>query len=229
MSEATLTELLARNDRHVAGLSPGYFSEVETGQSPAAVSVCCSDSRVSQEGMWDVSEPGWLFTAGVIGNVVWERVEGEQVVAGSVIYPLAFTDTPVAIIVGHTGCGAITAALQQVQGEDMDPPRGVAASLERLIPVIERGLADTRVDDQKEASLVNQLVEYNVDHQVAFLHGSNEVADRVDVYGFVYDFQGIYGDTPGRAYLTNVNGDTAVDTLGDLVPTGTRDHVRRLL
>lgn len=229
MPETTLHELLERNDRHVAGLADGYFADVESGQSPAAVSVCCSDSRVSQEGMWDVQEPGWLFTAGVIGNVAWDTVDDERVVAGSVIYPLAFTDTTVAIVVGHTGCGAVTAALQQVQGDDSNPPAGVAACLEQLNPVIEAGLADPRVNEDNEASLVDQLVEYNVDQQVAFLCENDEVPDDVAVYGFVYDFQRVYGETPGRVYLTNVNGETAPESIREFVPTDAHNHVRRLL
>ena len=70
MSDTTLRELLARNARHVESLPPDYFDGVRDGQTPAAVSVCCSDSRVPQERMWDVTEPGWLFTPSTIGNQV---------------------------------------------------------------------------------------------------------------------------------------------------------------
>ncbi|AGN02415.1 carbonic anhydrase [Salinarchaeum sp. Harcht-Bsk1] len=236
MPDATLADLLDRNDRHVESLQAGYFDDVEDGQSPAVVSMCCSDSRVSQEAMWDVEEPGWLFTPSTIGNQVWDRVDGELVLDGSFCYPMAFTDTEVAVVVGHTGCGAVTAALEAVQGagdatdEDADStPAGVAKWVDLLAPVVEDGLDDDRVDPDADASLVDQLVEYNVDRQVAFLQENEDVPDSVDVYGFVYDFQRVYGDAPGRAYLVNANGETDRQVLQSQVDEQYADHVQRLL
>ena len=247
MPETTLAELLERNARHVDSLPEGHFSAVEAGQEPAAVSVCCSDSRVSQEGMWDVTEPGFLFTPSTIGNQVWDRHDGETVVDGSVLYPVTHTDTGVILVVGHTGCGAVTAALDAVRrtgnedshngdddrsgtddGSDGDTP-GIAKWIDLLVPVIEDGLADDRVDPNREASLVDQLVEYNVDRQVQFLLESDDVPDEETVYGFVYDFQGVYGDDRGRAYLVNADGETQPDHLRALVPEEFTDRALRLL
>jgi carbonic anhydrase len=254
MPDATLRELLERNDRHAASLPDDHFDDVQDGQHPAVVSVCCSDSRVSQEGMWDVDEPGWLFTPSTIGNQVWDRVDGDVVLDGSVCYPMAFTDTEVAVVVGHTGCGAVTAALEAVRAdadaegdggdaesgggddadgddhaEEIETPAGVEKWVDMLAPVVEDGLADERVDPEADASLVDQLVEYNVDRQVAYLRESEDVPDAVDVYGFVYDFQRVYGDVPGRAYLVNAGGETDPAALRSLVDDTVSDHVRRLL
>ena len=236
----TLQELLERNARHVESLPEGHFADVQDGQEPAVVSVCCSDSRVSQEGMWDVEEPGWLFAPSTIGNQVWDRHGGERVVDGSVLYPIAYTGTRTAVVVGHTGCGAVTAALEAVRGDegsegdggdggDDETPPGVAKWVDSLVPVVEDGLADERVDSDREAGLVDQLVEYNVDRQVAFLCGSEEVPDDTDVYGFVYDFQRVYGDDPGRAYLVNADGETDADALRERVPADFEEAARRLL
>lgn len=230
MPDTTLGELLERNDRHTRSLADDYFSAVTDGQEPAAVSICCSDSRVSQEAMWDIDEPGWLFTPSTIGNQVWDSHEGERVVDGSVLYPIAYTGTEVAVVVGHTGCGAVTAALEAVQDEtgDSSPP-GVVKWLDLLVPVVEAGLADGRIDPSREASLVDQLVEYNVDRQVEFLRESDRVPDGTEVYGFVYDFQEVYGDSPGRAYLVNLNGETDTEILRERVPDEFASHVDRLL
>jgi len=232
MRQPTLGELLERNAAHTESLPEGYFDAVERAQEPAAVSICCSDSRVTQEGMWGISEPGWLFTPSTIGNQVWDRHDGEVVVDGSVVYPIAYAGTELALVVGHTGCGALTAALEAVQAEDGDaelPPAGVGKWLDLLVPVVEDGLADDRVDAAAEAGLVDQLVEYNVDRQVAFLSNSPDVPDRTTIYGFVYDFQGVYGDVRGRAYLVNADGETDVPALRELVPAEYDHHVRRLL
>lgn len=229
MPETTLRELLERNARHVESLSEGYFSAVEDGQEPAVVSICCSDSRVSQEGMWAVDEPGWLFTPSTIGNQVWDRHDGELVVDGSVLYPVAVTGTEVGIVVGHTDCGAVTAAFEAVREGGIDVPSGVTKWIDLLVPVIESGLADDRVDPDREVSLVDQLVEYNVERQTAFLIGSDEVPDEVTVYGFVYDFQGVYGDEPGRTFLVAVDGAIQPDVIRERVPVEAEDVVRKLL
>jgi carbonic anhydrase len=241
MSKTTLAELLERNTAHTDSLPQGYFDAVERGQEPAAVSICCSDSRVAQEGMWDISEPGWLFTPSTIGNQVWDRYDGENVVDGSVVYPIAYAGTDLALVVGHTGCGAVTAALDAVQNGEQDeqedgdgdaddrPPAGVEKWLDLLVPVVEDGLADDRVDPDADAGLVDQLVEYNVDRQVAFLGDSEEIPAETTVYGFVYDFQGVYGDVRGRAYLVNADGETDAASLREMIPGEYGDHVRRLL
>jgi len=229
MTRPTVQELIERNATHTDSLAAAYFDAVQEGQEPAAVSICCSDSRVSQEGMWAVEEAGWLFTPSTIGNHVWERRDGERVVDGSVLYPLVYTGTDVALVVGHTGCGAVTAALEAVRDDSGDAPTEVEKWVAELLPVVEDGLADERVDPAGEASLVDQLVEYNVDRQVGFLCGSDRLPDGTSVYGFVYDFQGVYGDTRGRAYLVNADGETDPDALAEHVSASHADHVRRLL
>lgn len=227
--ETTLHELLERNARHTASLPKDYFSAVQTEQRPAAVSICCSDSRVSQEGMWAVDEPGWLFTPSTIGNQVWDREAGERFVDGGVLYPMRYTETDVTLVVGHTGCGAVSAALDAVLDRGADAPRGVAKRIDLLAPVVEAGLRDDHVDPDRGVDLVNQLVEFNVDRQVAFLLESEDVPDEEAVFGFVYDFQGAYGDVHGRAYLVNANGETGVDALRAGVPEAFAEHVHRLL
>jgi carbonic anhydrase len=225
-----VVDLLAGNDRHVDGLPDDYFTEVQDGQRPRAVSMCCSDSRVSQEGMWDVNEPGWLFTPSTIGNQVWDVHDGERVVDGNLLYPVAHTGTRTVAVVGHTGCGAVTAAYNAATGDGADDAPGIEKWVELLVPVVEDGLASDAVDESAvEAAVVNQLVEYNVDRQVSFLVDADVVPDDADVYGFVYDFQGIYGDALGRAYLVNHDGETDTDALAAELPDEYEPHVRRLL
>jgi len=237
MTRSLLTELLDRNDEHVASLSPDTFAEYREAQRPPVVSVCCSDSRVSQEGMWTSDRPGFLFTAGNIGNRVSDVVDGERVLAGSVAYPLRHTDTGVLAVVGHTGCGAVAAALSAVRTGEFPSEPGVRADVEALAPVVESGLdelhcaADSPGDDDAERSAVsvrNRLVEYNVHEQVATARGTDE-ADDADVYGFVYDFQGVYGDRDGAAYLVNANGERDPEALRELVGEERADHVETLL
>ncbi|PHQ45749.1 carbonic anhydrase, partial [Halorubrum sp. C3] len=145
MHRGILVDLLDRNDDHVAALPSGSFDRQRDGQRPGVVSVCCSDSRVSQEGMFAVEEPGFLFTSGAIGNSVSALVDGERVLDGSVAYPLGHTHTEVLAVVGHTGCGAVDAALTAARTGEFPAEPGVRADVEALLPIVEAGLTDPAV------------------------------------------------------------------------------------
>lgn len=230
MPGATLETLLERNRSHAEALKPDHFEGVRDAQRPAVVTMCCSDSRVSQEGMWSVREPGWAFTPSNIGNRVWKTVDGERVVTGSVLYPLVHTDTRTAAVVGHTGCGAITAAYDAVRdGIDADEPVGIRRSIESLTPVVSDALDRGAVDpDAPRDRTIDRLVEYNVREQVAFLEASGDVPGETTIYGFVYDLHGAYGGPPGIAYLVAAEGETEPDALRSAVPDGYEPHVGTL-
>jgi len=231
MSLDLLTELLDRNVEHVASLGVDAFANQRDGQRPPVVSVCCSDSRVSQAGMFAVDRPGFLFTAGNIGNRVSDRVDGERVLDGSVAYPLAHTGTDALAIVGHTGCGAVGAAFHAVRTGEFPAEPGVRANVEDLVPIVESGLeaiegGDT--GDENGPSVRNRLVEHNVHEQVAIARETDEAAEAA-VYGFVYDFHGAYGGPDGAVYLVNVDGERDLDALRDRVPSEHADRVATLL
>ena len=214
-----LTDLLEGNRNHVEGLPQGYFDDVQEEQHPNLVSVCCSDSRIPQVEMWDIDGPGRVFTPSNIGNLVWEVDEEERVVDSGILYPIHHTGTGVVAVVGHTGCGAVTAAYGVATGGERPGPRGVRNHVEMLVPMIQEALESDDVDaDADEATVINQLVEYNVDYQARFLRDSEDVPEDVTVYGFVYDFQGVYGNEHGRAYLVNVNGETRPEAIAKLLP-----------
>ena len=229
MVNRLLDELIARNDEHVAALSAGAFGDCRERQRPPVVSVCCSDSRVSQEGMWATDRPGFLFTAGNIGNRVRDVVDDTAVLDGSVAYPLAHTDTDVLVVVGHTGCGAVGAAIEAARTGSYPAEPGVRADVEELVPIVESGLERPSIDaDAPAGEIHDPIVEHNVHEQVTFALDSDEAND-ADVYGFVYDFHGTYGDRDGAVYLVNVNGERDVDTIREIVDDEHADHVESLL
>lgn len=210
-----LVELLQRNADHASEFE-SRFDEVQESQRPDAVTVCCSDSRVLQDQMWGNDEPGRLFTCGNIGNRVVQRTESGPVVSGDVLYPVAHTETDTIIVVGHTGCGAVTATYDALTDGLSEPP-GIDHCLELLKPNLEAGVELLPADlTRKEA--VNRLVEYNVDRQVAFLVESDDVPQNVDVVGVVYDFQDAYSGRRGEVHVVNVDGETAVESLRDDYP-----------
>ena len=74
------------------------------GQHPYAIVVCCSDSRVIPEKIFS-AEIGDLFVIRVAGNVL----DNHQI--GSIEYAAGHLHCPYIVILGHTGCGAVSAAL----------------------------------------------------------------------------------------------------------------------
>ena len=74
------------------------------GQHPFAIVICCSDSRVIPEKIFSASI-GDLFVIRVAGNVL----DNHQL--GSVEYAAAHLGCKLIVVLGHTGCGAVSAAL----------------------------------------------------------------------------------------------------------------------
>jgi carbonic anhydrase len=208
----TVVDLLAGNARH-ADQFADRFDDVQDAQHPAAVTVCCSDSRVLQDRMWGNEQPGHLFTVGNIGNRVVQLGEGGAEVSDDVLYPIAHTGTETAVVVGHTGCGAVTGTYQAL-AENHTEPAGIEHCLSLLAPHLEAG-TEALPEGLDPADAVNHLVEYNVDQQVASLVGSERVPDGVDVVGAVYDFQDVYGGERGEVHVVNVDGERRVDALRD--------------
>jgi carbonic anhydrase len=220
----TITDLLAANAAHASEFGH-RFDDVQDAQHPEAVTVCCSDSRVLQDHVWGNDRPGRLFTCGNIGNRVVQESDAGPVVSGDVLYPLVHTGTEVAVVVGHTGCGAVTATYDALT-DGIDEPAGIEHSVSLIADLIEPGV-ETLPDDLDRSEAVNHLVEYNVDRQVEFLLESDDVPDDVTVVGVVYDFQDVYTDRRGEVHVVNVDGDRDVASLREGNPE-VADRIRRL-
>jgi carbonic anhydrase len=217
-------ELLRNNSAHAEEFR-GTFDDLQDSQRPDAVTVCCSDSRVLQDHMWNNDDPGHLFTCSNIGNRVTQQTVGGETVSGDVLYPIVHTGTELAVVVGHTGCGAITAAYDGLTETISEPP-GIAHCLELLGPSVREG-AKLLPDGVDRAGSINRLVEYNVDRQVERLVTSEDVPDAVTVVGCVYDFQDVYGGRRGEIHVCNVGSETRVGALRDEHPE-IASRIRRL-
>lgn len=118
-----LQRLLEGNQRFVKGelVHPGRklddFGPLAGGQRPVAVIVGCSDSRVPPEILFDQGI-GDLFVVRIAGNVV----EGAgPSVKGSIEYAVAELNVPLIVVLGHSQCGAVKAAIQHIDAHDALP------------------------------------------------------------------------------------------------------------
>jgi carbonic anhydrase len=106
--DRALERLLAGNAQYVGGRarqprqSPTRREEVCGSQTPFAVVLGCSDSRVPPEIIFDQGL-GDLFVLRVAGNVV------DDIVLGSIEYAAVHLDVTLVMVLGHNQCGAVTA------------------------------------------------------------------------------------------------------------------------
>lgn len=106
-----LDKLRRGNERFVSGRleSPrrdaARRAEVCAGQSPWAAVLTCSDSRVPPEILFDAGI-GDLFVVRTAGHIA------DRIVLESLEYAVAHLDVPLIVVVGHTRCGAVTAAVE---------------------------------------------------------------------------------------------------------------------
>ena len=99
--------IFARGGASMALPSWARIQELSTGQRPFAVIVGCSDSRTAPELLFDCSM-GELFVVRVAGSTVGP--EG----LGSILYAVEHLGAPLVVVMGHTKCGAVGAAVDMV-------------------------------------------------------------------------------------------------------------------
>lgn len=111
--------------------TPQRRIELADGQHPLASILTCSDSRVVPEILFDQGL-GDLFVVRVAGHIV------DDTVLGSLEYSAAHLHVPVIVVLGHTKCGAVTAAVSDTAGHD-DHTR---ALVEAIRPAVEMARGD---------------------------------------------------------------------------------------
>ena len=105
MTDNIRVRLEAGNRKYIEIVDKGRLKDTaDNGQQPFAIVVCCSDSRVIPEQIFG-AEIGDIFVIRVAGNVL------DRHQLGSIEYAAGHLDCNHIIVLGHTGCGAVKAAL----------------------------------------------------------------------------------------------------------------------
>lgn len=157
------------------------------GQAPFAAILGCADSRVAPELAFD-QNPGDLFVVRVAGNFV--TPEG----LGSLEYGAAVLGTKMILVLGHTGCGAVDAAVAALrQGNAL--PGHIARLVTAMKPGIEPALAEAGGDVMRRA-LVS-----NVRHNVRALETATPILSDLVARGALAVRGGIYDLATGRVEL----------------------------
>ncbi len=132
------------NRRFAAGqtvpqpVGEGVRRTLARGQSPFAIVLCCADSRVPPEHVFNTGL-GELFVVRVAGNTCDEET------LASIEYAVEHLDTSLCVVLGHENCGAVGAAVDQVaaQGQNHDgaPSHALEQLLEHIEPAVRKAMA----------------------------------------------------------------------------------------
>ena len=145
------------------------------GQEPYAIIISCSDSRVIPERIFHAAI-GDLFTIRVAGNVI----DDHQL--GSIEYAAGHLGTNLIVVLGHTQCGAVTAAIhhnpdgfikfitdeiKRAIGEEKDDYKAAVLNVEQSIRIIESSL-EIQKDEENGLKVIGAIYRIE-DGKVVFL------------------------------------------------------------
>ncbi len=142
--------------------------ELVASQSPSAIILGCSDSRVPAELVFDQGL-GDLFVIRIAGNIV----APSQI--GSVEFAASQFGTPLVVVLGHSSCGAVSATLKEIVRPSSDQSPNLRSIVERVRPAIEP-LLDTPLAEDPQA-LMAEAVKANVRAATGQLRHGSEILE----------------------------------------------------
>jgi len=179
-----LKRLMDGNVRYAANtpeqrdFSAGRAARV-LGQYPIAAILSCADSRVAPELAFDQG-PGDLFVVRVAGNFV------NPDLLASLEYGVKILGAPLILVLGHSGCGAVDAAIKVLKAKAVLP-----GHLPELVTAIKPAVIVA--EKTQTGNLLDNAIGENVRRQVARLKRSPPVVQKyyadkkIDIVGGVYD------------------------------------------
>jgi carbonic anhydrase len=188
--QTAVLHIFDANEQFATQKNAEYFQPFTQAQKPLATVVSCSDSRVHMHA-FDISPDNDLFVIRNIGNQL-------NTAEGSVEYGVHHLHTPLLLIVGHSACGAVTAALGDYSKESDAVQREL-----KTINVIKGGEITKNVIIN-----VNNQVETALNKFRAEVKGGS-----LAIMGVVYDFRNDLKFGQGRITVVNLNGETNPDKI----------------
>ena len=181
--DEALAKLIAGNNRFLEGFdAPDSFKyqdqSMSLTQHPYACILGCADSRVSPEHTFDEGH-GNLFVTRVAGNFVTPEI------LGSLEYGTSVLGASVILVLGHGGCGAISAAISSIATQTT-----FDGQIETLIGALKPAAKETQHSNSEIWK--KNAVSHNVMKNVAILRSSEPVlkklidAGKLKVVGGVY-------------------------------------------
>lgn len=164
------------------------FEKLSQGQSPEALFITCSDSRI-ETAMITQTEPGELFICRNAGNIVPPHTTQTGGMTASLEFAVAALKVPHIVICGHTECGAMKGAMNTDGLSGLPHVKEWLSFTQAAVDIVKETGADL-----SEAEQMDMLLEQNVILQLQHLKTHPSVAVRLakgdlKLHGWVYDIK----------------------------------------
>jgi len=153
-------------------------SETSKGQYPFAVVLSCIDSRVPAELVFDQGI-GDIFSARVAGNIINEDV------LGSMEYSCKVAGSKLVVVMGHSKCGAVTAACKHVELGN------ITALLDKIQPAV------SAVDEEMSDAKVEKVAAMNVQLSIERIRKESSILAEMEAAGEIKMVGAMYSVADG--------------------------------
>lgn len=167
-----LEKLMEGNKRYITSVFNGSdisqaarSAALANGQAPYAIVITCSDSRVIPENIF-MTGIGELFVIRIAGNVIDEHQ------LGSIEYAASHLGAPLIVVMGHTHCGAVDAAINHdpagyikfitdkikaAIGDEKDPYQAACINVKECEKEIEASLEIQKVEHLEGLKVIGAM------------------------------------------------------------------------
>lgn len=190
-----LAQLLEGNQRFIKGERrrradlEQILARLRAPQHVVATVVCCSDSRVAPEGVFDV-ELGELFVVRTAGGVVTAAS------LGSIEYSCLYAGSSLVFVLGHDDCGAIRAAIQHLLDRYTPESDAIGSIVQAILPC-----AATIGEDEDVATAVRSTAIAHVENTMAHIINNSQPLRRLMEKGLVGVAGGLLSHATGKVHL----------------------------
>ncbi|NJB72510.1 carbonic anhydrase [Saonia flava] len=148
--------------------------ETSKGQYPFAIILSCIDSRVPAELVFDQGI-GDIFSARVAGNIINEDI------LGSMEYACKVAGSKIVVVMGHTKCGAVTAACKDVKLGNITP------LLDKIMPAVKQSKVENNEVEVESVAKINVQLSIDRIRDESPILAEMEKNDEIEIVGAIYD------------------------------------------
>ncbi|MEO8666510.1 MAG: carbonic anhydrase family protein [Ignavibacteria bacterium] len=164
---------------------PKQIIETSKGQFPAAVILSCLDSRVPVEKVFDLGV-GDVFVARVAGNVVSPDM------LASMEYGCKVVGSKLIVVLGHTECGAVKAAIDDVKLGN------ITELLAKIKPAVDSSSSFQGDKSSKDKGYVDKVTSKNVSIMMNNIRKNSPILNEMEQKGEIDIIGGIYDVSTGK-------------------------------
>ncbi|MDG2193407.1 MAG: carbonic anhydrase family protein [Polaribacter sp.] len=178
-------ELFVQNVKAPRNLQ-NQVKETSQGQFPFAVILSCIDSRVPAELVFDQGI-GDVFSARVAGNVVNEDV------LGSMEYACKVAGSKIVVVMGHTKCGAVTAACKSVELGN------ITTLLNKIQPAVNivKAASENTQQEMSDAS-IEEVTKLNIELSIDRIRKESPILAEMEQLGEIEIVGALYSVATGK-------------------------------